>query len=76
MARIKGKYVATVEINFDFEENEKFLSFEGIKTKIEEELTPFLRELIKDEVAEDIATVEVSQQFANCYRAIEDGEEK
>ena len=74
MARIKGKYVATVEINFDFEENEKFLPFEKIKTKIEEELTPFLRELIKDEVAEDIATVEVSQQFADCYRVIEDGE--
>ena len=74
MARIKGKYVATVEIKFDFEENEKFLPFEKIKTKIEEELTPFLRELIKDNVAEDIATVEVRQQFADCYRVIEDGE--
>ena len=74
VARIKGKYVATVEIKFDFEESEQFLPFEEIKTKIEEKLTPFLRELIKDEVAEDIATVEVSQQFADCYRVIEDGD--
>ena len=74
MARIKGKHVATVEINFDVEESEQFLPFEKIKTKIEEELTPFLRELIQDEVAEDIATVEVRQQFADCYRVIEDGE--
>ena len=74
MARIKGKYVATVEINFDFEESEQFLPFEEIKTKNEEELTPFLRELIKDNVAEDICTIEVSQQFADCYRVIEDGE--
>ena len=74
MAIIKGKYVATVEIKFDFEENEKLLPFEKIKTKIEEELTPFLRELIKDEVAEDIATAEVRQQYADCYRVIEDGD--
>ena len=74
MARIKGKYVATVEINFDFEEIEKFQPFEEIKTNIEEGLTPLLRELIQDEVAEDIATAEVSQQLAYCYRVIEDGE--
>ena len=75
MARIKGKYVATVEINFDFEESEQFLPFEKIKTNIEEELTPLLRELIQDEVTRDIATFEVRQQFADCYRVIEDGEE-
>ena len=74
MARIKGKYVATVEINFDFEESEQFLPFEKIKTNIEEELTPLLRELIKDEVAEEIGTVKVSQQYADCYRVIEDGD--
>lgn len=57
-----------------FEENEKLLPFEKIKTKIEEELTPFLRELIKDEVAEDIATAEVRQQYADCCRVIEDSD--
>ena len=74
MARIKGKYVATVEINFDFEENEKYLPFEEIKTNIEEGLTPILRELIQDEVTRDIATFEVRQQYADCYRVIEDGD--
>lgn len=74
MARIKGKYVATVEINFDFEEKENYLPFEEIKTNIEEGLTPILRELIKDEVTRDIATAEVSQQLAYCYRVIEDGD--
>lgn len=68
MARIKGKYVATVEINFDCEENEKYLPFEQIKNNIENELTPLLSELIHDEVAGDIATSEVRQQFADCYR--------
>lgn len=76
MARIKGKYVATVEIKFDFEESEQFLPFEEIKTDIEEGLTPLLCELIQDEVAEDIGTVKVSQQYADCYRVIEDGEEE
>ena len=74
MARIKGKYVATVEIKFDFEENEKYLPFEEIKTNIEEGLTPILRELIQDEVTRDIATFEVRQQYADCYRVIEDGD--
>ena len=74
MARIRGRWVATVVINFYFEENEKYLPFEEIKTNIEEGLAPILRELIQDEVAEDIATVEVRQQFADCYRVIEDGE--
>ena len=71
MARIKGKYVATVEINFDFEEDEDCLPFEEIKNNIEKELTPLLRELIQDEAAGDIATAEVSQQFAQCYRVEE-----
>ena len=75
MARIKGKYVATVEINFDFEESEQFLPFEEIKTNVEDELTPILRELIQDEVPEDICTIEVRQQCADCYRVIEDGGE-
>ena len=40
---------------------------------IEEKLTPILTELIQDKVVEDIGTVEVSQQFADCYR-VEDGD--
>lgn len=71
MARIKGKYVATVKINFDFGEDESCLPFEKIKNKIENELTPLLSELIHDEVAGDIAKAEVRQHFADCYRVEE-----
>ncbi len=71
MSRIKGKYVATVEINFDFAKIEKFFPFEEIKNNIENELTPLLLELIRGEITEDIATVEVRQQFADCYKVEE-----
>lgn len=74
MARIRGRYVATLEINFDFEEDEDCLPFEEIKNNIYKELTPFLREVIQDEVAGDIATTEVRQHFSCCYR-VKDGED-
>ena len=72
MARIKGKYVAMVEINFDFEEDENYLPFDEIKNNIETELTPILQEVIQEEVApNDICTTEVRQQFVDCYRVEE-----
>ena len=71
MARIKGKYVATVEINFDFEEKENYLPFDVIKHNIENEITPNLLELIQDELAGDIGIAEVRQQFVDCYRVEE-----
>ena len=72
MARYKGKYVATVEINFDFENSEfedtdEYSVFEKIKDEIICEITPILQEFLKDEI-DEIGTVEVRQNFADLYR--------
>lgn len=68
MRRIKGRYVAQIEINFAIDEStEGLLPFEEIHKKVTEELTPMLKDLIRDEIGKEME-VAVTQMFADVWR--------
>ena len=69
MTRIKGKYVATVEIDFDIDKNKKDLRpFEELKKGVTEDITPLITEILQDESdIEGFGTIKVHQQYADLY---------
>lgn len=69
MTRIKGKYVATVEIDFDFDKDLKDLKpFKEIKKGVFDDLTPMITEILQEELDfEEMGTVKVHQQLADLY---------
>ena len=68
--RVKGRYVALVVINYDFDE--KDVSFERLERGVKNELTPMLTDFLKNET--DGKEVEVIQTYADAWMA-EDQEE-
>ncbi len=71
---IKGRYIAWIEINFHVDEKEGIRPFDDIKDDIANgNMTEMLTELIKDELDEDFADVNVTQQYADLY-SVEDGD--
>ena len=72
--RIKGRYVAQIVIEFDYEKEEGMLPFGEIKKKVVDgELTNAIRDVVIDEVIDDYGTVAVTQQYADMYE-VEDGD--
>ena len=70
--RIKGKYVALVEIDFDFEHKQTHLPFEQIKTKVVGgELTNEIKKAIDEEFFDDETKATVTQQYADLYEVTE-----
>ena len=71
--RIKGRYVAQIEIDIDCEYKPgQMLPFPEIKERIVGgEVTQNIRELIQDEI--DAGSVTVTQQYADLYE-VEDGD--
>lgn len=74
--QIKGKYVATIELNFNFDENlNGLLPFETLKGKVTGgDLDDAILAMLADEFG-DLASVEMNRQYADLYRA-EDEEMK
>ena len=73
---IKGRYVATVEIDFSVSEKEAGLRpFNELKEKFYNETTKFLTELIKEEFY-PFGNVMVTQQYADMFRCDEQEEER
>ena len=65
---IKGKYVATVTLDFCVDEKAKgLLPFDKLKKQVHEETTAYIENLLADEF-EDIGSVCVVQQYADLYR--------
>ena len=71
--RIKGRYVAQIEIDLDAKWQEYMLPFGEIKKKmVDGELTDKIRDLVFGEIIEDFGTVTVTQQYADIYEVEDD----
>jgi len=67
MSRIKGRYVATIEINIDAERTDKMLSIDRLRDRVTNgELTRIISILVNrgDVLAEGQGTIAVTQQSA------------
>lgn len=70
--RIKGRYVATVVIDFDYEYEKNMLPFEEIKKKTTgEELTQSIKDVVVGEIVDKYGEVSVIKQYADLYEAKE-----
>ena len=68
---IKGRYVATVEIDFSVSEKDPdLLPFDKIKENIYNETTELLIELIEQEFC-PAGKVKITQQYADVFRCDE-----
>ena len=66
---IKGKFVATVEIDIAVDENTPgLLTFEELKEAVHNEMEIAVKDMMCDEFG-DVATVKVTKTFADLYRA-------
>lgn len=69
---IKGKYVATVVIDFNIREDDMTLKpFDEIRDAARNDLTPNIQELLQGAFRRD-GKVTVSQQYADVYQVKED----
>ena len=65
---IKGKFVATIEIDIAFDENMPgLLPFEELKEAVQNEMETAIKDMLCDEFG-DVATVKVTKTFADLYR--------
>ena len=65
---IKGKFVATIEIDIDVDENAPgLLPFEKLKGAVHNDMETSIKDMLYEEFGE-IATVKVTKTFADLYR--------
>ena len=65
---IKGKFVATIEIDIAIDENTPgLLPFEELKEAVHNEMEIAVKDMLCDEFG-DVATVKVTKSFADLYR--------
>ena len=65
---IKGKFVATIEIDIAVDENtQNLLPFEKLKEAVHNEMEVAVKDMLCEEFG-DIATVKVTKTFADLYR--------
>ena len=65
---IKGKFVATIEIDIAVDENTPgLLPFENLKEAVHNNMEPAVKDMLCEEFG-DIATVKVTKTFADLYR--------
>jgi hypothetical protein len=64
---IKGKYVATVEVDFSMtEDTPNLLPFDKLQDAVRNGITPNLQIFLEEEVS-GLGTVTVQQQYADLY---------
>ena len=65
---IKGKFVATIEIDIAVDENMPgLLPFEELKEAVHDDMEAAVKDMLCDEFG-DVATVKVTKSFADLYR--------
>ena len=65
---IKGKFIATVEIDITIDENTpNLLPFEKLKEAVHNDMEVAVKDMLCEEFG-DIATVKVTKTFADLYR--------
>lgn len=65
---IKGKFVATIEIDIAVDENTSgLLPFEKMKENVQNDMDTVVKDMLCDEFG-NIATVKVTKSFADLYR--------
>ena len=65
---IKGKFVATIEIDIAVDENtSNLLPFEKLKGVVQNDMEIALKDMLCDEFR-DVATVKVTKSFADLYQ--------
>ena len=74
MARVKGKYEAKVTFDFDFDEKDSDLLFEGCRKQVTEELTKWIREELELLLDDNKSTVTVEELMAELHLEDEAGE--
>ena len=68
---IKGKFVATIEIDIAVDENTpNLLPFEELKEAVHNEMEIAVNDMLCDEFG-DVATVKVTKTFADLYRNVD-----
>ena len=68
---IKGKFVATIEIDIAVDENTpNLLPFEKLKAAVHNDMEVAVKDMLCEEFG-DIATVKVAKTFADLYRTEE-----
>ena len=68
---IKGKLVATIEIDIVIDENTlNLLPFEKLKAAVHNDMEVAIKDMLYEEFG-DIATVKVTKTFADLYRTEE-----
>ena len=74
---IKGRYVATVTIDFNYPDDllEKF-TFEDIKKRLIFNTENSLRMIIEDECSSDYDIVDVRRQYADLYHVPDETEDE
>ena len=66
--KIRGRYVAQIEIDFDIEHEYGLFPFADMKKKVVDgELTKAIRDIVIDKIIDDYGTVAVLQQYADLY---------
>lgn len=66
-AMVKGKYVATVEIDFAFDENGNcFIPFDEIYDAVQRKITQHIQEMLAEEF-EGCGKITVKQMYADLY---------
>ena len=65
---IKGKFVATIEIDIDVDENTpNLLPFEKLKSSVQNDMETAIKDMLYEEFGE-ITTVKVTKNFADLYK--------
>lgn len=73
---IKGRYVATVTIDFRVPDDLKCPSLEEMKKRLIINADSTLQRIIEDECSSDFETVDVQRQYADLYHVPNDMEDE
>lgn len=69
---IKGRYVATVTIDFHIPDDLKTPPLEEMKKRLIINADSTLQRIIEDECGSDFETVDVQRQYADLYHVADD----
>ena len=69
---IKGRYVATVTIDFRFPDDLKCPSLEEMKKRLIANADNIMREIVEDRCGSDCETVHIQQWYADLYHVPDD----
>ena len=71
--RIKGRYVANIVMDIDYQETGEYRTFEDVKYDMTSGiLTDMIQKLLKDEISLGGAKLTVTQQYADLFQMKEE----